>query len=72
MLFWLAITAALAVSISATANSENGPLTAALGKRQVSENGSSSLVVDLGYEQYQGVLDGSTGFKTWKGYVRLF
>lgn len=67
MLYWLAISAALAASISATPASKSGASAAARGKRQISYNESSSLVVDLGYEQYQGVADASTGFKTWKG-----
>ena len=71
MKFLLAIIFALAVSISAIPQSTYGPRTAALGKRQNSENGFSSHVVDLGYEQYQGMVDASTGLKTWKGYVYL-
>lgn len=63
----LAICAILAASISATPESKSGASTAARGKRQTSWNESSSLVVDLGYEQYQGVADASTGFRTWKG-----
>ena len=71
MNFLLAIIFALAACISAIPQSPYGPRTAALGKRQNSENGFSSLVVDLGYEQYQGMVDASTGLKTWKGYVYL-
>ncbi len=69
MLFWLAINAALAASISAAPQSKFGAYSAALGKRQTSKNVSSSLVVDLGYEQYQGVPDEFPGLNTWKGYV---
>jgi len=37
-------------------------------KRQLSQNASAiGLVVDLGYEQYQGVANQSTGLNTWKG-----
>ena len=69
MRFWLtAITATLAASISAFPGPKAGALAATLGKRQVSKNGSSSLIVDLGYAQYQGMVDGATGLKTWKGY----
>ena len=69
MHFPLAIIFVLAASISATPQSKFGASNAALGKRQNSENGFSSLVVDLGYEQYQGMADASTGLKTWQGYV---
>ena len=69
MLFWLAICTALAASISAAPQSKFGAYTAALGKRQTSKNVSSSLVVDLGYERYQGVPDEFPGLNTWKGYV---
>ena len=69
MRFWLtAITVALAASISAFPKPQAGALAATLGKRQVSENGSSSLIVDLGYEQYQGMVDDATGLKIWKRY----
>lgn len=60
MQYLLAISAALATSIA---------VNAALGKRENFENGFPSLVVDLGYEIYQGVTDEYTGFNTWKGYV---
>ena len=39
-----------------------------LSSRQVSQNVSGDLVVDLGYELYQGVHNESTGLNTWKGY----
>ena len=55
--------AALASSIP-TYNSR--AFDAALSKRQNPAN-SSSLVVDLGYEQYRGVANASTGLNTWKG-----
>ena len=70
MRMWLiTISAALATSIVAFPEPNRGAV--ALGKRQIFENGSSSLTVDLGYEQYQGVIDGSSGLKIWKGYVCL-
>ena len=73
MRFWLtAITATLAASISAFPGPKAGPFAATLGKRQVSKNGSSSLIVDLGYAQYQGMVDGATGLRTWKGYECLW
>lgn len=69
MQFLLAISAALATSVSATPKPKSGAFDAALGKRQNFENGLSSLVVDLGYELYQGVADDYTGLNTWKGYI---
>ncbi|KAM0803758.1 carboxylesterase type B [Usnea florida] len=56
-----------AASISVSSKYSNGPPTAVYEKRQQSENGSSSLLVDLGYELYEGVADNITGFRTWKG-----
>lgn len=41
-------------------------------KRQLIENTSANeLIVDLGYERYQGVANASTGLNTWKGYMAL-
>ena len=40
-----------------------------LAKRQSTSTPSSNLVVDLGYEQYMGVANASTGLNTWKGYA---
>lgn len=60
-----------AASASASSKFQNGAFTAALGKRQSAKNTSYSLVIDLGYEQYEGVADKSTGINTWKGYVRF-
>ena len=42
------------------------PFGSVLSKRQ-STSSSNSLVVDLGYEQYQGVANSTTGLITWKG-----
>ena len=72
MRFWLAvISAALAASTSTSLDPINEASVGTHDKRQAYDNGSSSLIVDLGYEQYQGVADSSTGFKTWKGYACL-
>ena len=68
MRFWLALSAGLVASVSAFPNPKTRAPGTALGKRQNTERDLSSLVVDLGYERYQGVVDGSTGFKTWKGH----
>ena len=38
-----------------------------IGRRQ--STSTSSLTVDLGYEQYMGVANASTGLNTWKGYA---
>ena len=35
--------------------------------RQLSQKPSNDLLVDLGYEQYRGVHNESTGLNTWKG-----
>ena len=43
------------------------PFDRLLSARQVSQNTSNDLLVDLGYEQYQGVHNESTGLNTWKG-----
>lgn len=68
----LAISAASAIgisaaSISAIRESNSRTSAPALGQRQDSDNEVSSLVVDLGYEQYQGVADSSTGLNLWLG-----
>lgn len=40
-----------------------------LSKRQGSGDlGNNGLVVDLGYERYQGVFNSSTGLNNWFGY----
>ena len=69
MLFWLALGAGLAASISAFPNPKQRASWIALSKRQNAEKDLSSLVVDLGYEKYRGVVDGITEIKTWGGYV---
>ena len=44
---------------------DSKPFSSILNKRQGAP--SSGLVVDLGYEQYQGVANSSTGLNTWRG-----
>ena len=56
-----------AASASVTSKSLNGPLTAVRNKPHQLEKRSTSLLVDLGYELYEGVADNITGFRTWKG-----
>ncbi|KAL8825770.1 MAG: hypothetical protein Q9191_004216, partial [Dirinaria sp. TL-2023a] len=44
------------------------PFESLRNKRQLIQNTSANgLVVDLGYERYQGVANASTGLNTWKG-----
>ena len=70
MRFWLAaLGATLVASLSAFPGPKREAFGATLGKRQIYND--ESLIVDLGYEKYQGVADSSTRFKTWKGYVCL-
>ena len=66
----LVILAGLAATASATHYFNSKAFDSALTKRQSSGNASSSdLVVDLGYELYQGVANSSTGLNIWKGYA---
>ena len=68
MKFPLATCATLAATASAaTLRYNSRAFDAVLSKRQDSVNASSSLIVDLGYEQYIGVANQSTGLNTWKG-----
>ena len=62
----LAVPVALAAIASSTATYSHKAFDSVLSKRQ-SSGRSSSLVVDLGYEQYMGVANASTGLNTWKG-----
>jgi len=62
--------AALAVVVSASPYINSRPFHAALNERATSDN-SSSLVVDLGYELYQGVANSTTGLNTFKGYLSV-
>lgn len=62
----IVIYAYLAAFVSAAIPSYNSKaFNDLLSKRQ--STSSSSLVVDLGYEQYRGVTNLSTGLNTWKG-----
>ena len=63
---YLAICAVLAAIASATPRYNSRAFDSVHSKRQNSES-STSLVVDLGYEQYQGVANTSTSLNTWKG-----
>ena len=65
-----AISAALVATIS-TFQTTSEALATTFSKRQDFQVRLSSLVVDLGYEQYQGVVNSSTGLREWKGYVSL-
>ncbi|KAM0803482.1 carboxylesterase type B [Usnea florida] len=57
-----------AVVSAATPNYNSRTFDSLLSKRQSTGNhSSSSLVVDLGYDQYMGVANLSTGLNTWKG-----
>lgn len=69
MTFCFAIFACLAAIVSASVpRYDDRAFDSLLMKRQIAINQtSSSLVVDLGYEQYLGVANLSTGLKTWKG-----
>lgn len=69
MRFFIAIHAYLAGVISAATPSYNSKaFDGLLSKRQSTvTQSSSSLVVDLGYAQYMGVSNLSTGLNTWKG-----
>ncbi|KAL6720083.1 hypothetical protein ACLMJK_002004 [Lecanora helva] len=62
----LALWATLVATAATTPTYNSKAFDGLLRKRQSSGN-SSSLVVDLGYEQYQGVANASTGLNTWKG-----
>ena len=61
----LALGAVLATGVLATPFTPK-PFDAALSKRQ-STIPADNLVVDLGYERYQGVANSSTGLNTWRG-----
>lgn len=62
----LAVCAVLAVTAFAIPRYNTKAFDSALSKPQGSDN-SSSLLIDLGYEQYMGVANASTGLNTWKG-----
>lgn len=47
---------------------DSRPFDHLVAARELAWTASSDLVVDLGYERYQGVHNDSTGLNTWKGY----
>lgn len=67
----LVVYASFAAIVSATPTHNPRAFEGVLNKRQSSGNASSSasssLIVDLGYEQYQGVANQTTNLTTWKG-----
>ena len=66
----LALFSSLCLSILALVSSSPfnpRPFDRLLSSRQISFNTSNDLIVDLGYERYQGVHNESTGLNTWKG-----
>lgn len=66
MRFWLsALCATFVASLSVFLVPKRGAFPAIHSERQIYND--DSLIVDLGYEKYQGVADSSTGLKTWKG-----
>ena len=69
MKLYLSLCASLATFASAAAPQYNSrAFDGVLSKRQTSTNVSSDLIVDLGYEQYMGVANASTGLNTFKGW----
>ena len=62
----LAFCTALVAIVSATPRYNSRAFNGVFSKRQAPTN-TSSLVVDLGYEQYMGVANASTSLNTWKG-----
>ena len=60
--------AAVISSVSATAAYQARSLDGVLQRRQSSVP-SQNLVVDLGYERYQGVSNTTTGLNDWFGHV---
>ena len=61
--------AAFVELVAATPLLNPKPFDALLSKRQ--STSTSGVIVDLGYEIYQGVANASTGLNTWKGYFIL-
>ena len=67
MKFHLSVCASLAtLAFAATPRYNGRAFDSVIGRRQ--STSASSLTVDLGYEQYMGVANASTGLNTWKGY----
>ena len=68
MKFHISVWASLAtLALAATPRYNGRAFESMLSKRQSTSG--SGLTVDLGYEQYMGVANASTGLNTWKGYV---
>ncbi len=64
--FSISCLAALAIASASPYNAR--PFDPFLSVRQLHQKTSANgLVVDLGYEQYQGIANQSTGLNTWKG-----
>lgn len=69
MKFQLSLCANLAIlAYAATPRYNGSAFDSMIGRRQ-STSSSSGLTVDLGYEQYMGVANASTGVNTWRGYA---
>ncbi len=66
MFLSVAVCTALAAIASASPRYNSRAFDGVLSRRQ-SSGSSSSVVVDLGYEQYKGVANASAGLNTWKG-----
>ena len=64
----LTVCAAVISSVSATNVYRARSLKSVLSERQ-SSGPSQNLVIDLGYERYQGVSNATTGLNDWFGYV---
>ena len=64
----LSVLSLAALSIASASPYNARPFDSFLSARQLTQSPSANgLVVDLGYEQYQGVANKSTGLNTWKG-----
>lgn len=66
IVFSISCLAGLSIASASPYNAR--PFDPFLAARQLTQNTSANgMVVDLGYEQYQGVANQSTGLNTWKG-----
>lgn len=64
----LSISCLAAFSVTSASPYNARPFDSFLSTRQLpQQNSPNGLTVDLGYEQYQGVANQSTGLNTWKG-----
>ena len=68
VLVLLTVCAAVISNVTATNSYRARSLNSVLTQRQ-SAGPPSNLVVDLGYERYQGVSNATTGLNDWFGYV---